>query len=198
MTEVIGNLLISSGPFAIIVSIIINIIISVAGVIPSLFVTAANITFFGFNTGLIISYIGECAGAAVSFWLYRKGIKTLNPTMLNKNKWLQRLQNTQGWDSFVIILVLRVLPFIPSGMINLAVAISKTSILTFIVASSLGKLPALFIEAYSVKQVLESSNEVKAILAIIALFIFCIYFLQKRRRQDCINVHHRQRKKHLK
>lgn len=47
MTEVIENLLISSGPFAIIVSIIINIIISVAGVIPSLFVTAANITFLG-------------------------------------------------------------------------------------------------------------------------------------------------------
>ncbi|WHZ00474.1 VTT domain-containing protein [Neobacillus sp. YX16] len=183
MTEVIENLLISSGPFAIIVSIIINIIISVAGVIPSLFVTAANITFFGFNTGLIISYIGECAGAAVSFWIYRKGIKTLNPTMLNKNKWLQRLQNTQGWDSFVIILVLRVLPFIPSGMINLAVAISKTSILTFIVASSLGKLPALFIEAYSVKQVLESTNEQKVILAIIALFVLFIYLHQKRKKK---------------
>lgn len=111
-----------------IVSIIINIVISVAGVIPSFFITATNITFFGFDTGLIISYFGECVGAAFSFWLYQKGIKTLNPKIINKNKWLQKLQKTQGLDSFVIILMLRILPFVPSGMINLAAAISKTSI----------------------------------------------------------------------
>jgi uncharacterized membrane protein YdjX (TVP38/TMEM64 family) len=183
MTAVIEKLLTSSGAFAIIVSIVINIVISVAGVIPSFFVTAANITFFGFHTGLIISYIGECAGAAFSFWLYRKGIKTLNPTLLNKNKWLAKLQRTQGWDSFVTILVLRILPFIPSGMINLAAAISKTSIFIFVFASSLGKLPALLIEAYSVQQVLESSNGVKFILAIIALFICIIYLFYKRKNQ---------------
>jgi uncharacterized membrane protein YdjX (TVP38/TMEM64 family) len=184
MTGAIENLLTSSGPYAIVVSIIINIVISIAGVIPSVFITAANITFFGFHTGLIISFIGECVGAAFSFWLYRKGIKTLNPSLLNKNKWLQKVQQTQGWDSFIIILLLRILPFIPSGLINLATAISKTSILTFIIASSLGKLPALLIEAYSVKQVLESSNNVKAILAIIALFILVIYLFQKRRKQN--------------
>lgn len=183
MTLVIENLLTTSGPFAILVSIIVNIIISIAGVIPSFFITAANITFFGFHTGLIISYIGECVGAGFSFWLYRKGIKTLNSQIINKNKWLQKLQKTQGRDSFVIILVLRILPFIPSGMINLAAAISKTSIFTFIFASSLGKLPALFIEAYSVKQVLESSNNVKSIIAIMALFVLFIYLFQKRKNQ---------------
>ncbi|MBV7505293.1 VTT domain-containing protein [Bacillus sp. sid0103] len=140
-------------------------------------------TFFGFNTGLIISYIGECVGASFSFWLYRKGIKTLNPTILNKNKWLLRLQKTQGCDTFYIILVLRILPFIPSGMINLAASNSKTSIITFIFASSFGKLPALLIEAYSVNRVLESSNDVKWILAIIALFILFIYLIQIRRKK---------------
>jgi uncharacterized membrane protein YdjX (TVP38/TMEM64 family) len=183
MIEVIENLLTSSGPFAIIVSIVLNIVISIAGVIPSFFITAANITFFGFNTGLIISFLGECVGAAFSFWLYRKGIKTLNPRILSKNKWLQKLQKTQGWDSFVIILSLRILPFIPSGMINLAAAISKTSILTFVFASSLGKLPALLIEAYSVNQVLQSSNDQKAILVIIALLVLFIYLYQKRKKQ---------------
>jgi uncharacterized membrane protein YdjX (TVP38/TMEM64 family) len=67
MIEVIESLLTLSGPFAIIVSIVLNIVISIAGVIPSFFITAANITFFGFNTGLIISFLGECVGAAFSF-----------------------------------------------------------------------------------------------------------------------------------
>lgn len=85
---------------------------------------------------------------------------------------------------FFYYLLLRILPFIPCGMINLAAAISKTSIFTFIFASFLGKLPALIIEAYSVKQVLGSSNDVKAILAIIVLFILFIYLFQKRMKQN--------------
>jgi uncharacterized membrane protein YdjX (TVP38/TMEM64 family) len=54
-----------TSPFAIVVSIFINIVISVAGVIPSFFITAANTPFFGFSTGLIISFIGECVGEAI-------------------------------------------------------------------------------------------------------------------------------------
>ncbi|MEW9123969.1 MAG: VTT domain-containing protein [Thermotaleaceae bacterium] len=184
MTAVLENLLSLSGPFAIFVSIIINIIISVVGLIPSVFITAANITIFGFSTGLIISYIGECVGAAFSFWIYRQGFKSFNPHILNKYKWLQKLQKAQGMDSFVIIIVMRILPLIPSGMINLAAAISKTSLLTFIFASILGKLPALFIEAYSVKQVLESTNNIKAILAILSLFILFIYLFNKRKEEN--------------
>jgi uncharacterized membrane protein YdjX (TVP38/TMEM64 family) len=68
-------------------------------------------------------------------------------------------------------------------MINLAAAISKTSILTFVFASSLGKLPALLIEAYSVNQVLQSSNDQKAILVIIALLVLFIHLYQKRKKQ---------------
>ncbi|WP_051968246.1 MULTISPECIES: TVP38/TMEM64 family protein [Neobacillus] len=178
MTGVFEDLITSSGPYGILVSIIINIVICIGGVIPSIFITATNITFFGFHTGLAITYIGECVGAVFSFWLYRKGIKSLNPTILNKNKWLIKLQNTQGWDSFVIILVLRIIPLIPSGIINLTAAISKTSIFTFFMASSLGMLPGIFIEAYSIKQVLESSYHLKYILAIIAFIIF-VYLFKK-------------------
>lgn len=54
MTEAVENLLISSGSFAIFVSIAINIVISVAGIIQSVFITAANIAFFEFNIGLVI------------------------------------------------------------------------------------------------------------------------------------------------
>jgi uncharacterized membrane protein YdjX (TVP38/TMEM64 family) len=156
-----------------------NILISIAGIIPSVFITAANITVFGFHTGLVISYIGELMGAIVSFWLYRKGIQTINLKTLNKNKWLVKLQNTKGWDTFYMIVMLRILPFVPSGMVNLASAISRTTLLTFIAGSSLGKLPSLIIEAYSVNQVLEASTNEKAFLIMTSLIIFIIYIIKK-------------------
>ena len=41
------------------ISLIINIIIALVGVVPSVFVTGANIIFFGPSLGFIISLLGE-------------------------------------------------------------------------------------------------------------------------------------------
>jgi uncharacterized membrane protein YdjX (TVP38/TMEM64 family) len=60
-----------SGYYALLLSILLNIIISVLGVIPSVFITAANISFFGFGYGLTLSILGEAFGAIISFYLYR-------------------------------------------------------------------------------------------------------------------------------
>ena len=60
---------------AIVISICISILIAVIGVLPSVFITAANILFFGFWNGTIISFLGEAIGAGIAFLLYRKGFK---------------------------------------------------------------------------------------------------------------------------
>ncbi|MDQ7864665.1 hypothetical protein RCO48_36900 [Peribacillus frigoritolerans] len=41
-----------------------------------------------------------------------------------------------------MILMLRLLPFIPSGAINLTAALSRTGMMIFFLATSIGKLPA--------------------------------------------------------
>ena len=45
------------------------------GVIPSVFLTGANLIVSGFWPGTFISFVGEVLGAIVSFLLYRKGFK---------------------------------------------------------------------------------------------------------------------------
>lgn len=138
------------GYYAIALSVILNILISVLGVIPSFVITAANIKFFGFESGLIISILGEAFGAIISFYLYRKGMKTL----LNKNrinsKYAKQLMKSEGIEAFYMIVVLRILPFIPSGIVTLAGAISKVGLINYSVASTIGKIPSLVLEAYSI------------------------------------------------
>ncbi|MGE6377437.1 TVP38/TMEM64 family protein [Peribacillus muralis] len=174
----ISEALASSGPLSIVVSIILNILISVLGFIPSVFITAANITVFGFQKGLIVSYIGEITGAAVSFWLYRRGIQALPPKFM-KNRWIMRLHESQGYPAFWMILLLRLLPFIPSAVINLAAALSRSSLMIFLIATLIGKLPALLIEAYSVTQVLQASGKVKIGLVLLISIIAVLYYVKK-------------------
>lgn len=154
---------------AIVISICISIIIAVLGVVPSVFITAANILFFGFWNGMFISFLGEAMGAGIAFLLYRKGFKRTAKKRLDKYPKMQQLINAEDKEAFYLVLALRLIPFVPSGLITFAAAIGRISFISFVIASSLGKLPALFIEAYAVNEVSNFGWQGKLILALVAV-----------------------------
>lgn len=154
---------------ALFISMLVSVIIAVAGVLPSVFITAANILFFGFWKGTFISFLGEALGAAISFWLYRKGFKQMLGSSLNRFPKAQRLLTANGSEAFVLILSLRLLPFVPSGLVTLAAALGTVPAWLFITASSLGKVPALLLEAYAVYQVSAFGWQGKLLLAAVAV-----------------------------
>lgn len=156
---------------AILISICISILIALLGVIPSVFVTAANILFFGFWNGTLISFLGEAIGAGIAFVLYRRGFKKLVAKGLDKYPRVKKIINAEDKEAFYLIFSLRLIPFVPSGLITFAASIGRVSFLTFLISSSLGKLPALLIEAYSVYEVTRFGWQGKLILLIIALAI---------------------------
>nr|WP_309136131.1 hypothetical protein [Mesobacillus foraminis] len=56
------------------ISLLLNTLIAISGILPSAFLTAANILVLGFANGLLLSIAGEAIGAVVCFLLYRKGL----------------------------------------------------------------------------------------------------------------------------
>ncbi|GGJ71321.1 putative membrane protein YdjX (TVP38/TMEM64 family) [Anoxybacillus voinovskiensis] len=159
-------------PFAFLISIATNVIISILGVVPSVFLTAANLAVFGFWKGTFVSFVGEAVGAIVSFVLYRKGFRKLSETKWFSYPKVKRLLAAEGVEAFSLILSLRLLPFVPSGFVTFVAAIGHTSLLIFIIASSIGKLPALLLEAYSVYQVMNWTWQGKVISTVFAVFLF--------------------------
>ncbi|OLS37855.1 TVP38/TMEM64 family protein [Bacillus sp. MRMR6] len=169
-------------PVALFISIILNIIIAISGVIPSAFLTAWNISYFGFTNGLVVSIIGEAAGAIVSFLLYRKGLSKLTEKHHPKNRFIDKLKTTGNLEGIFLVIVLRVLPFVPSGAVTLAAAFSKMGLISFSIASTAGKIPSLFIEAYSVNKVLQFETEWQiGILIMLFLFYILYRFLKKKK-----------------
>lgn len=164
---------------ALLISLAVSILIAIAGILPSVFVTAANIIFFGFVNGTFISFLGESIGALVAFLLYRKGFKKASQHGLQQHPRLQRLVAAEGKEAFSLIFLLRLIPFVPSGLITFAAAIGKPSLLVFVIASSLGKIPALLMEAYSVYEVKEFGWQGKLILVIVPVIL--LYLLIRKR-----------------
>jgi len=173
-----------AGFFAILISLFVNIVISIIGILPSVFITAANLAFFGFYQGLIVSIIGEGLGAVISFVLYRKGLKIWrlkdfqHPVML-------KLKHLEGSKAFWMILCLRILPFIPSGAITLGSAFSKVSISLFAIASTLGKIPSLIMEAGAVFGFMQVNLKWKII--ILVAFVLILMWIGRVRRKEIAN-----------
>jgi len=157
--------------YALLLSIGVNILVAVAGVVPSVFITAANVLFFGFWQGTAISFAGESIGALIAFVLYRTGFKKSLQDKTQKYGVVKKLLQAEGKEAFYAIISLRLIPFVPSGIITFTAAIGKVSLLTFFVASSLGKIPALLIESYAAYQVTTFSWQGKIILLIVGIYI---------------------------
>lgn len=165
-------------------SILANVIIALSGILPSAFLTAANIAIFDFQMGLSLSIIGEAVGAIVSFFFYRKGLFKLSPRIPQKNKLLLKLQHTQGWEAVFLVLFLRILPVMPSGVVTLFAAYSKMGIIAFSAASTFGKVPSLFMEAYAVNHALEFNVEWQLLILVILIMVWMIYLIGRKRRKN--------------
>ncbi|RDU37741.1 hypothetical protein DRW41_07895 [Neobacillus piezotolerans] len=165
---------------ALLLSVLLNVAISIVGIVPSVFLTAANIIVFGPVGGTLVSIAGEAAGAVVSFLLYRKGFKRWADKKLPDKRWIKKLLNARGKDAFFLILALRILPFVPSGLVTFAAAIGTVGVAVFTIASTIGKIPALIIEAYSVYQVTEWSFQGKIILAVFSMGIILLCLKNRR------------------
>ncbi|MFS0638495.1 VTT domain-containing protein [Mesobacillus foraminis] len=169
------------------ISLLLNTLIAISGILPSAFLTAANILVLGFANGLLLSIAGEAIGAVVCFLLYRKGLAII-PSSQKKakfmNTFLNRLRKTDGMEAVFLVLFLRLLPFIPSGLVTLTAAYSKMRTWSFAAASTAGKIPALYIEAYSIDVALNARTQwqIGALIAII--FLFAIWILWKRKNKD--------------
>ncbi|RTR28139.1 TVP38/TMEM64 family protein [Robertmurraya yapensis] len=160
------------------ISILLNIAVAIAGIIPSTFITIGTVSILGFKIGVVILILGEAAGALISFSLYRRGILKLSRnSQYNKveNRFLYRLKDSNGIQAFFMVILLRVLPFVPSGIVTLTAAISKIGTIPFFMASTLGKIPALIIEAYSLVYILNFGTELQILIAVMALLIIFTY-----------------------
>ena len=153
---------------ALFISLLVSILVAVLGLVPSVFVTAANIFFFGFWQGTLISLAGEAAGAIVAFLLYRAGFKKAAQSSLAKYPRIGRLIDARGARAFGLIITLRLIPYVPSGLVTFAAAIGKVSVWIFFAASTLGKIPSLLIEAYTVAQIVAFGWQGKLILILSA------------------------------
>ncbi|MEG0686766.1 MAG: VTT domain-containing protein [Erysipelotrichales bacterium] len=168
---------------AILLSLSISIIISLIGVVPSIFVTGANIIFFGPIVGFLVSILGETIGGYITFRVYRLGFKKGIENLKGKYKLIDSLINSEGTKAGILIFEGRLLPFMPSGFVTLAAALSNVGGGIFTFATLLGKIPSILLEAlvsYDLINIQE--NYVRLIITIVTIILIVITLKKRNKR----------------
>lgn len=158
----------------IILSLALNIVIGILGVLPTIPLTTFNIAFFGPIQGFFVSLIGETLGAFVSFLLYRKGFKKGSQDFLAKHSKLSKLLNNKPWEQIKLVLSFRLFPYMPSGLITYAAAISNMKLKAFLIASTIGKVPAMVIEVILATGIVKAARVGGFTVVLIVLSIFLL------------------------
>lgn len=179
--DYIVNLFQEYSMYSIPISLLISVVIALLGVIPSIFITGANIVFFGPIWGFIISLLGEVIGGYITFIVYRLGFKKGVENIKDKHTLLKAIVEGQGKKVGLLIFEGRLIPFIPSGFVTLAAAISNVNGVIFNFATFWGKIPSIALEALISYDLINiEQNYIRLVFTLIGIFL--LYFTLKKSR----------------
>ena len=136
----------SFGPWALVISFLLDVLINAGSVFPSVFLSTANGLIFGLPLGILVSWLAETVGVVLSFLLMRFFFRDTAELLIAKSNSLQHIDEASGEKGLYWMAVARMLPYVPSGILTAIGAVSRISVKDYIIANLVGKFPSTALE----------------------------------------------------
>ena len=136
----------SYGPWAMVISFVLDVLINALGFLPSIFFSTANGLLFGVVPGIIISWLAETVGVVLSFMIMRYILRDTAHKVIEKSEFLLKVDDFSVKNGLTVMLFARAIPYFPSGIITALGAISQISLRDYIIANLVGKFPSTALE----------------------------------------------------
>lgn len=137
----------SYGSLAVVFSFLLTLFVNAIGFPPAIIFSTANTLIFGIVPGIVLSVIAETVGVTISFQLLRFFFRDSAKKIIKKSKRLSSVDKYSSKNGFTVMLIARMVPYVPSGILNAAGALSSMSLRDYFLASLVGKFPSTGIEA---------------------------------------------------
>ncbi len=165
----------SFGTWAVIISIVVMIIQTIATPVPLFLVAGANGFIFGAAWGILITLVGALLGATVAFYLARVIARDYFSKRLAK--YMPQVDEMSKKTGVKVIFLARLVPVLPSSIVSYAAGLSKVSFGGFFVASVFGKLPEIIIYTilgHSLERAEGLFTKVTLVIIVISLLCFSL------------------------
>ncbi|HEY5071220.1 MAG TPA: TVP38/TMEM64 family protein [Caulobacteraceae bacterium] len=162
------------------------VVIAFAGLafigVPQIALIAAAVVILGPERGALYSWIGTMVSASLGFAFGRVfGLKVVSPTQGPRVK---RFMASLGKNGFVASLLVRLAPFAPFVLINMAAGVTPMAVVDFLAGTGIGIIPKIVLTAFaggSTLRALHGAGPWAVVVAILAALLLIAAGLLARR-----------------
>jgi uncharacterized membrane protein YdjX (TVP38/TMEM64 family) len=169
----------SFGPWALIISFLLDVIINAGSVFPSIFLSTANGLIFGLPIGITVSWLAETTGVVLSFLLMRFFFRDSAEELIKKAHRLEDIDKASEKDGVYWMTFARALPYFPSGILTAIGAVSRMSVKDYVIANLIGKFPSTALEVVIGHDVVQLRTHMFRLTVLIILVAIIFYVIHK-------------------
>lgn len=147
-------------------------------IIPLVLVVTINILLYDFLNGFLWSWLTSIAGSLIAFLLYRYWLQSFLSGKINTalNEKIER-------NGFLFVFYMRLLPFAPSGLINIAAGASSIKFSHYFGATAFGNMIHIFLIGLIINGLFSAGIQDYVIPILLLALLPCIYFYKKYKRR---------------
>lgn len=181
----------SFGNWAIFFSFWLTLCVNAIGFPPAIIFSTANTLIFGIIPGIVLSCVAETVGVTISFLLLRFFFRETAERVISKHKTLANIDKYSGKRGFTVMLIARMVPYLPSALLNAVGALSAISLKDYVIASFIGKFPSTGIEAIighdTITRQEDPTRLIMVIIAAVLLIVGAWYYERRARKSEAAN-----------
>ncbi|GAA4708563.1 TVP38/TMEM64 family protein [Brevibacillus fulvus] len=144
-------------------------------VVPFTLIAGIMGSKYGPLTGGLINLAGSLLASVLMFLAVRLFFFRQGRAYLSRFAQLASITQQFEKNAFLAILFARLIPIVPSPLLNVYAAISKVTMSTFVLASGLGKVPLMLVLAFVGNRLLANWRDTALAAAIYLIFIAVTY-----------------------
>ncbi|MGO4886501.1 TVP38/TMEM64 family protein [Anaerobacillus sp. MEB173] len=130
---------------------------------------------YGGVLGGLVTWIGSTLASLLMFLFVRYGYQDWGMKILHKYKTLGRVTVLFEQNAFMTIFISRLIPFIPSIIINVYSSLSRVTFISYAIASALGKIPAMILFAVVGDSLMNNPQSIFLTVFIYSVFLAIVY-----------------------
>ncbi|WP_071394923.1 TVP38/TMEM64 family protein [Bacillus tuaregi] len=176
----IGGIIQENLWITLLITLLVMIIQNTFTIIPLILIITINYTVFGFMNGFLWSWLSSIAGAALMFFGSRYLFQDWVLPRINK-EFIDKIEK----KGFLFVFQARIMPFIPTSLINILGGISSIRFNSFITATIFGNFIYFFILTLIPAGLMNSQiNEFLIEAFILIAIILMILYKRKRKKGE--------------
>jgi uncharacterized membrane protein YdjX (TVP38/TMEM64 family) len=130
---------------------------------------------YGVTVGLMINWFGAFSASLLYYFFARFLLSENTSEKFTKYKKLEKFHSLIEGDTFMAILLFRLIPIIPPFIVHIYSGVSRIRLQTYLVATGIGLVPSMFILAFGGDQLFTNFPQFLLGLSLYLIFVLGIY-----------------------